>query len=98
MHMSGMAGADDAAAPSFMQNLLTAIGSYQALQTQRDLSKINLTRIQQGLPVITYDQIPGSVPTVQVQADIAPGTKSQLSLGLIMVLGVAAIVLLTRKK
>lgn len=89
---------DSAAAPSFMQNLLTAYGQLEAIKTQRELSKINLQRLQAGQQAISYDQIPGAVPTIAVQADIAPGTKNSLQMAALALAGVATIYMITRRR
>ena len=100
MHLSAIV--PDAQAPSAFSNALnsvvTAWGQIEAIKTQRQLSELNLRRAQQGLPPIQLDVLPGAVPTVQVQADIAPGTKAQLQLAAIMIAGIATIALLTRRR
>lgn len=64
--------------------------------TQQRLAALNFQRVQQGLPPISYDQIPGSVPTVAVQGSLDSG--SQRLVLMLGGLGIGAFVLMNLMK
>lgn len=64
------------------QTALQSYATYQQLQSQNDLARLNLQRAQQGLSPINYQQIPGIVPTVQAQVGVDSGTQQILMYGL----------------
>ncbi len=63
---------------SLVQPALQVIGAGLQLQSQRDLANLNMQRLQQGLPALNYDQVPGIVPTFQVQGSVDQGTQSTM--------------------
>lgn len=80
---------------STISNAFSSVVQYapqiSAAITQQQLARVNIRRAQQGLPAITFDQVPGSVPTIAVQGALDTGTQ-QLVL-MLGGLGIGALVL-----
>lgn len=75
---------------SLANTVLQVVSTGMQIKSQQDLARINMQRLQQGLQPINYNQIPGIVPTGQVQVGVDSGTQTALMLGL----GAVAVVLL----
>lgn len=56
--------------PSIAQSIVNLYGTIKAINTQSKLAKLNMQLAQQGQPPVTYEQIPGSVPTFAGQVGL----------------------------
>lgn len=79
--------------------LVEAAGRVLQIGNQQRLAQENIRRIRQGQAPISYQDIPGLVPTVQVEAGVDAGTQqtAMMIFGLGAAL-VAAFVLTGRKR
>lgn len=71
---------------SWIQQGTQAVSSVLQLVNQQKLASENLKRSRQGLAPLTYQDVPGLVPTAQVQAGLDTGTQQT-----VLLLGGAAI-------
>ena len=74
-----------------------AIAAGLQLFNQQRLAQTNLSRARQGLPPISYQDVPGLVPTMQIQGSVDPNTGRNIMFLGIGVAALAAVVLLRKK-
>lgn len=82
---------------NMVSSLSNVLASGLQLFNQQRLAQTNLSRARQGLPPLTYQDVPGMVPTLQVQGGVDEGTGRNIMFLGLGVAALAAVVLLKKK-